>query len=115
LFGLFKKKPTDPFEIVLDELGKMSAMIQKAAKERDDLSLAMSGTAAVSSIISVGRSHLGLSVQPETIFAQFLAVVEKQDFGKIIEMTKSMDGTLSQISKNRLKGAALLYWFNGDQ
>lgn len=115
LFGLFKKKPSDPLEIVLEELGKMSKMIQDAAKEPQGLFMAMSGTAAVTSIVNASKSHLGLTVQPGTIFSQFFSAVEKQDFDEIERMILEMDKTLRQINKRRLKGAALLYWFQGER
>ena len=115
MFGLFKKAPVVPLATVLDELGKMSNQIMRAITESDYVSVAVRGASSVTSIISACNSHFGLKVQPGTIFASFAGAVQRQDFEKILDMTRHMADVLSQISDPNLRGRVLLHWFTGEE
>lgn len=101
-------------ETILSELGTGADDITAAAAG-DDLQVGTSGAAAISAIIGAARDVYGITVSQNTIFAAYLAALEKQDFQRMTKITREMAAAISRLKDPKMKGPLIYFWFTGQK
>ncbi|MGH8619987.1 MAG: hypothetical protein ACREUW_20035 [Burkholderiales bacterium] len=113
MFGLFRRKPKYTGEQILAQLGRAAGGIVSAAEESGDVMIGLKGAAVVAAMIKEADRCFGITVQPETIFAHFVAVIQEQDLAKMAEMTKEMANALQKVEGPLHRGGLIHFWFKG--